>query len=218
MSVVLSRRDLIEVTPEGSGRTYTVAPLTFRESVRARTDLVREIRGNPVTDAALMASRRAALEEINPPDKAEMLAVLDEFEADGMSAPSGEEEQEKSIARRTMLAARVGRIDSIAMAAPIYSDMVTRNMNWNGLFPLIWACHGLRAWSGAGLPVFPQGVVPIELMETLPDNEILAIGRAVETASRVAPDQEKNSEAPSPLPATGTPIAEVSTPGVAANG
>ena len=39
---VFSRRDVVPFTPEGSPRSYTVAPLTFRERQNFRADLARE--------------------------------------------------------------------------------------------------------------------------------------------------------------------------------
>ena len=77
---IISRRDPIVVAPPGSGRTYSIVPLTFRARAAMKADLVRET-GQPVFREQLQTARRSALQEIGPTNLADLMALLDEIEA-----------------------------------------------------------------------------------------------------------------------------------------
>ena len=197
MSVIISRRDPIEVAPAGSGRVYTITPLTFRERAAMKAELVREA-GQPAFREQLLATRRAALQELAPDNLAELLAVLDEAEAitDAIDTPE---------TRR--LAAQVSVIDAAAMEVPAYAELVARNYRSVYLTPLVAARYGLRDWRGEGLPPFRRvrGMVADELLDVLPPTELEEVGWAVWHAAHVSAVQEKNFAAPSPLPESQTP-------------
>lgn len=197
MSVIISRRDPIEVTPDGSGRVYTISPLTFRERAAMKAELVREA-GQPAFREQLLATRRAALQDLAPDNLTELLAVLDEAEAMIEAADTPEARS---------LAAKVSVIDAAAMQVPSYAELVARNYRSVYLTPLVAARYGLRDWRGEGLPAFrrSRGTVPDELLDAIPPNELEEIGWAVWHAAHVSPAQEKNSAAPSPLPESQTP-------------
>ena len=197
MSVIISRRDLIEVAPQGSGRVYTIAPLTFRERAAMKAELVKEA-GQPAFREQLLATRRAALRELAPDNLPELIAVLDEAEA--ITEPVDTPESRD-------LAAKVSLIDAAAMEVPAYAELVSRNYRSVYLTPLVAAKYGLRGWRGEGLPPFKRvrGVVPDDLLDVLLPNELEEVGWAVWNAAHVSGAQEKNSAAPSPLPASQTP-------------
>lgn len=192
MAIILSRRDPIEVTPQGSPRTYTIAALTFRERAAMKAELVREA-GQPAFREQLLATRRTALRELNPDNLDELIAVLDEAEAitDPVDTPEARD-----------LAAKVSLIDAAAMQVPAYADLVARNYRSVYMTPLVAAKYGIRAWRGEGLPLFKRqrGVVADELLDAIPPNELEEVGWAVWNAAHVSQAQEKNSEAPSPSP------------------
>ena len=197
MSVIISRRDPIEVAPEGSGRVYTIAPLTFRERAAMKAELVREA-GQPAFREQLLATRRAALQELAPDNLAELLAVLDEAESITEAADTPE---------TRALAGQISVIDAAAMQLPAYAELVARNYRSVYLTPLVAARYGLRDWRGDGLPAFRRvrGLVPDELLDAIPPTELEELGWAVWHAAHVSPAQEKNSAAPSPLPESQTP-------------
>ena len=198
MSAIISRRDPIEVAPEGSGRVYTIAPLTFRERAAMKAELVREA-GQPAFREQLLATRRAALQELAPDNLAELLTVLDEAEAitDAVDTPE-----------TRALAAQVSVIDAAAMQVPAYAELVARNYRSVYLTPLVAARYGLRDWRGDGLPAFRRvrGLVPDDLLDAIPPTELEEVGWAVWHAAHVSPNQEKNSAAPLPLPESQTPL------------
>ena len=62
---VFSRRDAVTFIPEGSPRSYIIAPLTFRERQAFRADLAREGGVFPPR-VQLIAALRSAIQEIAP--------------------------------------------------------------------------------------------------------------------------------------------------------
>lgn len=197
MSVIISRRDPIEVSPAGSGRTYTIAALTFRERAAMKAELVREA-GQPAFREQLLAARRAALREAAPDNLDELLALLDEAEAMDPATDTPE---------ARALGAKVALIDAAAMDVPSYADLVSRNFRSVYMTPLVAARYGLRDWRGEGLPEFRRirGLVPDELLDMLPAAELEEVGWAVWHAAHLTQAVEKNSAAPSPSPESQTP-------------
>jgi hypothetical protein len=183
MSVIISRRDLIEVAPEGAGRVYTIAPLTFRERAAMKADLVREA-GQPVFREQLLAARRAALQELAPENLAKLLAVLDEAET--LTDPATPE--------ALALTSQVAVIDAAAMEVPAYAALVARNYHTVYFTPLVAARFGLRDWRGDGLPPFRRmrNQVPDELLDAVPVLELEEVGWAVWNAAHVSGTEEKN--------------------------
>ena len=192
---IISRRDPIVVAPPGSGRTYSIVPLTFRARAAMKADLVRET-GQPVFREQLQTARRSALREIGPTNLADLMALLDEIDA----LPAGTYPDPAQ-------AAQLSVIDSAAMKVPAYADLIGRNYHTVYVTPFIAARHGLRGWEGPDLPVFrrEQGLVPEDLLEAVPQPELEVVGWAVWNAAHVTAVQEKNSVAPSPLPGIQTP-------------
>ena len=80
---------------------------------------------------------------------------------------------------------------------------ITRQ-RYAGMLPWVAARHALRGWEGDGLPPFARigGMVPADLLDLLPGNEIEAVGSRA--AELMQPDRsaEGNSEPPSSSPAT----------------
>ncbi len=163
-----------------------------------KAELVREA-GQPAFREQLLATRRAALQELEPDNLVELLAVLDEAESIIDAADTPE---------TRALAAQVSVIDAAAMQVPAYAELVARNYRSVYLTPLVAARYGLRDWRGDGLPAFRRvrGLVPDELLDGIPPTELEEVGWAVWHAAHVSPVQEKNSAAPSPLPESQTPL------------
>ena len=194
MTVVFSRRDAEWFTPPGAGdRRYLVAPLTFRERQTFRADLARE-GGLYPPPAQMLDALRAAVREVSPGNADELLAVIDTAEA----APDDAAAQ-----------VQLGSIEAACATVPVYAGLLAARQRYLGTLPWIAARHALRGWEGEGLPPFhrDRGIVPDALLELLPQDEVEAVGWHASTLMHVSTAAEKNSAAPSPSPATPTPIA-----------
>lgn len=201
MSVIISARDPIEVAPPNSGRRYIIQALTFRERAQLEAALARE-GATVVYPGQIAAARRDALEQIAPPNKAELLALLAEAEAPAEGPDTPEQRA---------LGARLAVLDAAIAEVPGFAAIMARNALRIGLIPFHAAAIGLRDWEGEGLPPFARtrGLVPAELLEQLPDDELAMVGWRVWNTARVSAVQEKNSAglSPSPESPTGTSAA-----------
>lgn len=185
---VFSRRAVEAFTPEGSPRTYQLAPLTYLERQNYRADMTR--RCGPMPSQPMMLSAlRAAIREASPGNAAELLAVVEAYEAE----PENED-----------LKARIAALEAVAASVPVYAEQRALQERHLGMIPLVAAQHALRGWEGDMLPAFrrDRGIVPEALIEVLPEDELLAVGW--KAFSLMQPDQAAagNSEPPSPSPQT----------------
>lgn len=178
-----------------SGITYSIAAsLTFIERANAQADLVALARSHPLSPSEVVEARRAALTRLAPPDLADLLATLDEF--DGL--PMGEPVPDS-------LSRAVRRAETVAMADAVYAEMQARNHRHAQLTPYVAARWGLRGYTapqGANIPPFRRGAqgVPDDILQALPPDDISLIGWPIWSGSHVDRGAEKNSEAPSPSP------------------
>ena len=191
---VVSRRDVVPFSPDGSPRCYTVAPLTFRERQNFRADLAREGGVYPQR-AQMLDALRAAVQEVAPGNAHELLAAI----ASADAAPED-----------ATLQARLGSIEAACAEVPGYAGLLAARQRYIGMLPWVAARHALRGWDGPGLPPFQRvrGGVPAELLDLLPDDEIEAIGWKANELMQVAPSAKGNSVAPSPSPASPAPSTE----------
>jgi hypothetical protein len=164
-------------------RTYDIAPLTVRERAAAKAEVVAEAGLYPTQDQ-LYAALREALHEASPANLDELLHTIDEAEQNPLDLP---------------LVARVAPIENACMSAASYRALLAQRTRYMEAVPLIYARHALRGWSGPQLPPFQRdkGVVPFDLLDVLPDDEMRAIGLRAFTLSQPNQATEGNSAAPS---------------------
>lgn len=189
--VVFSRRDL-RMIPGSDGRIYTVAPLTYREKQRLNADLAAAGAVYP-SRVKMFAGIRTAIREIAPENEAELLAMVDEYEAAVGDLKPGEVLPED-------LQARYDLIEGVARKVPVYAALIAEQQFYIGLLPFHTLQLALRAWEGPGLPPFRRARdrVPAELVEAMGDADINAVGWEAQKLGQ--PDQSagKNSAPPSP--------------------
>ena len=192
MTVIFSRRDADAFTPDGSGRTYTIAPLTFRERQAFRADMAREGGIYPSREQ-LLDGLRAAVHEMAPANADDLLAAIDAAEADPKEAA---------------VQARLGLIEAACAEIPAYAGLLAARQRYIGMLPWVAARHALRGWDGPSLPPFrrERGLVPADLLDVLPDAELEAVGWRASDMMQPGADSLGNSEAPSPLPETPAPM------------
>jgi len=193
MKPIFSRRDAEWFTPSGQqSRHYFVAPLTFRERQAFRADLARE-GGIYPAHAQMLDAIRAALRELAPANLAEL---LNDIEAAEMSPDDAN------------VQAKMASIEAAVALDPGYANLLAARQHYMGMLPYVAARHALRDWKGEGLPPFARvrGLVPDDLLETLPQAELEAIGWQASILMQPAKDSLGNSEAPSPSPASLAPL------------
>ena len=187
---IFSALDTEEYAPPGSPRTYTLAPLTYRERQAFRADHAREGGVYP-TQAQILEALRQAVHYADPDNAPELLAVIDAAEAD----PDGE---------NTAIQSALAVIEATLSSDPGYAALLAARRRWLGMLPWVAARHALRGWEGDGLPPFrrDRGAVPAELLDLLPEAEIDAIGMRAVAMMRPDRSAEGNSAGRSPSPAT----------------
>ncbi len=141
--------------------------------------------------AQLLDALREAVREVSPGNAEELIAHIDAAEAD----PDGEDRAAQQ---------RLATIEAACAGIPVYTTLIAARQRYAGMLPWVAARHALRGWEGDGLPPFTRvgGLVPAELLDLLPADEIEAVGgRAAEL---MQPDRaaEGNSAPPSSSPAT----------------
>lgn len=192
--VVMSREDRVHFAPDDSPRTYTLAPLTFREANAYRVELTREAGTYPAT-SQMFAAMRAAIRELAAGNETELLAVVAQAEAEPDNADA---------------VARLAAIEAVVSDNPLYSSLMAQRERHLGLMPFFAARHCLRGWEGPDLPPFrlERGLVPESLLEHLPEAELRAVGWRATQIMRPAPGLSRFSGAPSPSPETPAPTTE----------
>jgi hypothetical protein len=194
MTVVFSRRDADWFAPSGAAnRRYLIAPLTYRERQAFRADLARE-GGIYPSHAQMLDALRAAVREASPDNADELLAVIDASEA----TPDDANVQ-----------VQLGSIEAACATVPVYAGLLAARQRYLGTLPWVAARHALRGWEGDGLPPFRRlrGLVPDDLLDTLPQDDVEAVGWRASTLMQPGRDAEGNSGAPSPSPEPPAPIA-----------
>lgn len=197
MVAILTRRQVERFTPSGYGEdaetpVYLVAPLTWRERGAFRADLVRAGVGQYPSNQALVAAVRTSLVEAAPANLDELLAHVDAFadlfSADPLAMPAGEGEAEPDPAamagyeaerdRRIAVQAAYSTIEAATSAAPRVAALLAARTLYLALAPTMAVAHALRGWSDdVGLPFRRvAGVVPDDLIEQLPRDDLDAIG------------------------------------------
>ena len=192
MTDVFSRRDAEWFAPPGAaGRHYLVAPLTYRERQAFRADLARE-GGIYPSHAQMLDALRAAVREASPVNADDLLAVIDASEA----TPDDADVQ-----------VQLGTLEAACATVPVYAGLLAARQRYLGTLPWVAARHALRGWEGDGLPPFrrARGLVPDDLLDALPQDDVEAVGWRASTLMQPGRDAEGNSGAPSPSPETPAP-------------
>lgn len=191
MTVVFSRRDAEWFAPPGIDRRYLIAPLTYRERQAFRADLARE-GGIYPSHAQMLDALRAAVREASPDNADELLAVIDASEATPDDAA---------------VQVQLGTLEAACATVPIYAGLLAARQRYLGTLPWVAARHALRGWEGGGLPPFrrARGLVPDDLLDALPQDDIEVLGWRASTLMQPGQDAVKNSGAPSPSPETPAP-------------
>ena len=193
MTVVFSRRDAEWFAPRGAGgRHYLIAPLTYRERQAFRADLARE-GGIYPSHAQMLDALRAAVREASPGNLDELLAVIDASEATPDDAA---------------VQVQLGTIEAACATVPVYAGLLAARQRYLGTLPWVAARHALRRWEGDGLPPFRRlrGLVPDDLLDALPQDDVEAVGWQASTLMQPGKDAEGNSGAPSPSPEPPAPM------------
>lgn len=185
---VFSRRDPVAFVPLDSPRTYTVAPLTFRERQTLRAEQARQGFHYP-SQRQVIDGLRAAVRELAPANMVELFGIIDAAEATPDDAD----------AKARLLAVEMAVAD-----VPVYASLVAARGHYLAMLPWFFARYALRGWEGPDLPDFQRlrGAVPDGLLEAIPSDELEALGWHASNLAEPGAAARGNSEAPSPSPAS----------------
>jgi hypothetical protein len=140
----------------------------------------------------MLDALRAAVREASPGNADDLLAVIDASEA----TPDDADVQ-----------VQLGTIEAACATVPVYAGLLAARQRYLGTLPWVAARHALRGWEGDSLPPFrrARGLVPDDLLDALPQEDVEAIGWRASTLMQPGRDAAKNSGAPSPSPETPAP-------------
>ena len=197
---VFSRRQPVEFTPDGSPRTYTLAPLTYLQRQAFLTDMALAGAVYP-QQQQMVAAIRAALAELAPANLAELLAAVDAFE----QLPDDPAERGGDAPG---ILAHMAAIEAAIGAVPVYARLVAQRRTFLGMQPWHAARHALRGWSGPDLPEFRRvaGLVPDDLLEAVAElGDLAAVGWRATDLMQPGPAAAGNFEPPSQSSETPAP-------------
>jgi hypothetical protein len=204
MEPIFSTGDTTEVRPDGSGRVYHIAPLSYRERANMQADLARYAGIYP-TNAQLFHALRGAVRDLAPGNAAELLRAIDVAE----ESP-GDEDASRALQS----------IEAACATVPSYSALMAARNHYLSMVPFVAARWGLRGWEGDSLPEFrrERGAVPETLLDVIPPEELTQVGWMAHGLTRVSQSAVGNSVSPSPSDATPKPVKAVSSRTTAAGG
>ena len=103
---------------------------------------------------------------------------------------------------------QLATIEAACTTVPVYAGLLAARQRYLGTLPWVAARHALRGWEGVGLPPFQRlrGLVPDELLDALPQDDVEAVGWRASTLMQPGRDAEGNSGAPSLSPETPAPM------------
>ncbi len=182
MTVVFSRRDAEWFAPPGTDRRYLVAPLTYRERQAFRADLARE-GGIYPSHGQMLDALRAAVREASPDNADELLAVIDTSEATPDDAA---------------VQVQLGTLEAACATVPVYAGLLAARQRYLGTLPWVAARHALRGGEGSGLPPFRRmrSLVPDDLLDALPQDDVEAVGWRASTLMQPGRDAAKTPGRP----------------------
>lgn len=181
---ILSTRDVVEFTGP-SGRTYTLAPLGYREKVAMEAELTREagiFPGQPL----MLATLREVVRGVSPGNAEELVAQIDAAEADPADLGAQQALQ---------------RIEVECSLVPAYAALIEARSRRMALLPWVAARHALRAVDGVPVtaPLAPEAVDALGA-------DIEALGWRAHALMQPGASAVGNSVAPSRSSASPTPV------------
>lgn len=185
----ISPKQPVRFTPPGrdgedAPPVYLIRPASLRERIAFRRALTAA-GAQWITDEALLDGLRAGIREVASPAEAEaLIAVVDGAEAVRASGADLSPD----------VLADVAEIEGVVRdASPRYSRMMADRAAWLSLAPLVAASMFLVGLDGERPLARRGGVIPDDVLEALPPDDLTAIGwRAVAILSTNRAD-EKNS-------------------------
>ena len=210
-----STDDVERFSPPGSPRSYTIAPLSFKERIAFRARLTEQA-GILPGQHDLFLAMRSALQEVNPSNIEELRGIIEAAHAirmqqdavllTGGPMPAPTAEEQVTLGHCLALEARLSVV-------PLYAALLNQRDRHNAMAPYLAAQASLRGWEGPGLPEFQQvnGLVPEALMEVLDGlGELNPVGWRAQRLAMPGSSAVGNFGSPSPSPETPTP-AEAAT-------
>ena len=190
--VILTAKGFERFTPEGSSVTYLIRIPTLGTKASFRRHCVAA--GIQIWPKRELCRRAAiTLRDVNPDNLDSLLDLVAEVEA---AAEDGADLAEATLTAWTEISQQLRRFD------PGFAGLVADNQHWTQLAPVIAARCFLAGWEGIDL-AFKRGIdglVPEDLLERIPEADLIAIGwRALQLMTPTGA-QEKNSVSPPPSP------------------
>ncbi|MBU8540808.1 hypothetical protein [Falsiroseomonas tokyonensis] len=192
MTPILSRDDSVWHQPPGSPRRYLLAPMTRRERNLFRRAMV--IEGAVMhSNERILEGLRFAVQELAPANLDEVLALIDEAEAEQ------KERQADPAGQAGPATARLVPIEAAARAVPAYATLLADRSFFMATYPAVAARFALRGWEGPGLPEFQRrnGEAAADALEAVPDDDLTSLGIEAYRMAFLSQDAEKNCAAPS---------------------
>lgn len=154
-----------------------------------------ERRARVVFRAEFMAEARKAIAEIEPPNTAAIMALIERVAAVAEPAPLSDAD-----------AAAIGEVeDVLAEVWPPYARLLSANTRWNAFMPTLAARMFLVGWqNGPDGTDRVAGSLDEDARMAIPQADLVAIGLKCFEMLTLTGAQRKNSPAPSPVPSTRT--------------
>lgn len=236
-TVPVSARDAVPFTPlyyaEQKDRpTYLLKPTTGRLKARLRTEVMRAglRHWSPAERSELIENELRELfgRHGDPAAAIDTLRRMEEAaQAENDLLAQGEKDPD-SVSEAQLAAVRVDVSARVQAAEPVYDwlrrysraycEMEADNAAYIGQIFYVQAAVHLAGWSGMAdgepLPPFEalEGVVPMELLDQLPERDIPAIGMELHRRVRLTETERKNSASPSGSDADQDPSAADASP------
>lgn len=214
MTVVFSKKPHDRFTPDSykvdgevppAAPVYILAALSMRERAQYYGAIALAGLRYP-QDAELFRVLREAVEEVAPDNADALIADIQAFQdvLDGPDAPAapadGVEEtdaarmdREAEIARRTAVSKAYETLIDLMRAHPAVAHVVSLRTIFLETAPLLASAAALRGWENVIVPFRRvAGVVPDEVLELLPEEDVRAIGARAMQLISVTREQRKN--------------------------
>ena len=163
---------------------------------------------------------RRAVRELSPGNAEELLSVIEAGEAAAEEVMALTRAGETASQDVTDALSRLGQIELAAASHPAYAETLAAQQRWMAMLPFVAARLALRGWEGPELPPFQRvrGMVPEELLEAVPADELEQIGNRAYDLMQVNKVAEGNSASPSSSPETPALVTAESSPTAEAAG
>lgn len=168
---------------------YLLAPMTWRERARFRSQIAGEGVRFPA-DAELLRAVRATLTELAPSNLDELLGEVQAFE-DALALETTEEPDE--VERRLGIGRRYETIVDLLRQHPAVSSLLGLRTLFYEIVPPLAAAFCLRGWENVAVPFKrTNGVVPDATLDAIPADDLAAIGSQALVLQSVSAAQKGN--------------------------